>query len=127
MKIFGHPHIPHPVFKRIHSTQDIDKILASNLIWWQADDDLQRQFAHFCKEHQIPYAVHIQNITELLVYANLNAKYLIISDKASLFQSLVKEYLLDCLLLYTINQEKEISTLALQGIDGVIFQHLLNN
>lgn len=126
MKIIGHPYIPHQDFSKIKTLQDIDYVLPDTMIWWEASQDRDYGLARFCQENQIPYAVEIQSLKELLIYTNLDAKYLIASkESASSFQAILKEYVLDSLLLCKINQESEIEKLALEGIDGVIFQSLL--
>lgn len=126
MKIIGHPLIPHQDFSKIKSTQDISHVLPDAMIWWEASQDRDCVLARFCQENQIPYAVEIQNLKELLIYTNLDAKYLIAPKKSILpFQSILKEYVLDSLLLCRISEESELEDLALQGIDGVIFESLL--
>lgn len=126
MKIIGHLHIPHQDFSKIKTTQDIDHTLPDVMIWWEASQDSDYSLAHFCQKNQIPYAVKIHNLRELLIYSNLDAKYLIASkESAPLFQSILKEYVLDSLLLCEIEKEDEIEKLALQGVDGVIFESLL--
>lgn len=126
MKIIGHPLIPHQDFSKIQTIQEISHVLPNAMIWWEASIDQNCALARFCQEHQIPYAVEIQSLRELLIYTNLDAKYLIASKQSILpFQSILKEYVLDSLLLCKITEENEIENLALQGIDGVIFESLL--
>lgn len=126
MKIIGHPLIPHQDFSNIKTIQDISHVLPNAMIWWEALKDKDCALARFCQENQIPYAVEIQSLRELLIYTNLEAKYLIASKKSILpFQSILKEYVLDSLLLCKISKESEMENLALQGIDGVIFESLL--
>lgn len=126
MKIFGYPNLPSPNFKQITAIQDIDSVLPNFIIWWKSEQDKNLELANFCHKHQINYAVYINEIIELLVYANLGVKYLITSrDQAPEFQQVLKEYLLDPILLSVIKTSQEIHQLALQGIDGVIFENKL--
>lgn len=127
MKIIGHPLIPHQRFVKISTLEDIDHILPDAMIWWESTQDPSCAFAHFAQQHHIPYAISIQTLRELLIYVNLEAKYLIASKSSILaFQAILKDYVLDPLLLCKISDESEIEELALQGIDGVIFESLLH-
>lgn len=126
MKIFGHPHIPSPAFTKISNIEEIDKVLANSIPWWPCESDEDFSLAKFCQEQQVAYAVKIHDLIQLLLYTNLDAKYLIApKQKASEFQQILKEYLLDTQLLCLINNEDEIPPLALQNIDGAIFKHHL--
>ncbi|MCE3047006.1 hypothetical protein [Helicobacter kayseriensis] len=122
MQIIGHPFIPSQKFIHIQSHQDIDSVLANCIVWWDASQDPDLSLAKFCQENKIQYAVQVSHLKELIFFAHLGAKYLITTTpKAQQFQSIIKEYLLDCLLLCIIEDENEIEKLATLGIDGVIF------
>lgn len=127
MKVIGHPLISSPNFSHISNQEQIDHTLANCVVWWKCDQDLDLSLAHFCQMHQITYAVHIHSIKDLIFYANLGATYLIATQEhIQTFQSIVKEYLFDCILLCIIQHEEEIEELATIGIDGIIFDsHLL--
>ena len=77
MKIFGHPHIPSPAFTKISNIEEIDKVLANSIPWWPCESDEDFSLAKFCQEQQVAYAVKIHDLIQLLLYTNLDAKYLI--------------------------------------------------
>lgn len=122
MIIIGHPLIPSMAFSRISNQEEIDHILADSIVWWESSQDPKLLLAHFCHTNQVQYAVKINSIKELLFYASLGAKYLIApKDQIQIFQNIIKDYLLDTLLLCLIEDEEEIEELAQLGIDGAIF------
>lgn len=122
MQVIGHPLIPSKQFVHIQTSKDIDSVLANCVVWWEASQDPDLSLAKFCQENKIQYAVQVSHLKELIFFSHLGAKYLITStQKAQQFQSIIKEYLLDCLLLCIIEDENEIEELAMLGIDGVIF------
>lgn len=129
MKIIGHPLIPSISFSHISTQEEIDRILADSIVWWESSQDPKLALAHFCHTNQVQYAVKINSIKELVFYSSLGAKYLIASKKQiQIFQNIIKEYLLDCILLCLIENEEEIEELAKLGIDGIIFNsHLMKN
>ncbi|WP_027326780.1 hypothetical protein [Helicobacter pametensis] len=127
MKIFGHPLIPSCNFIKISDQKEIDHIPAHLIVWWESTQDQQFSLAQFCQAQKVDYAVLIHNITDLLYFSHFGAKYLIASmDQIKIFQDIIREYLLDSLLLCIIQSEKDIESLALLGIDGVIFSSYLN-
>lgn len=88
-----------------------------------ADDSL----IPFCKKNSIPFALHVKNIKEL-IFANVHgASYAIINKELATYaHKVATEYLFDLKVIVSIEDEEEIETLALLGIDGVIFTTLIN-
>ncbi len=123
MIIIGHKHIPCESFKSITTTKEIHK--TSQILWFY--DSLENGFglAKKCAESNIAFSVHISNITNCLLYASFNPKYLLISQNAKTYQKIAEHYLLDSKILQIIKNESTIQNVAKKGIDGVIFKHHL--
>jgi hypothetical protein len=74
------------------------------------------------KRNQLPFALSIKNITELLYSSALGASYIIVEKNlAKTSQNIAQEYLMDAKVLAFISDEEDIVELGLLGIDGVIF------
>ncbi len=82
----------------------------------------------FCKRNNIEYGVIISSIKELIFVSNLKAKYIFtdILQKASKFQKIANEYLLDTKIVYLISNFDEIEKVAELGIDAVKLKESLN-
>lgn len=131
MIIIGHSAIAYPPFTKVSSLKEIAHTQASQILWFEATQNKEGYtLANHCCQYQVPYAVMINNITDLLIYAHLQAKYLIVHFKDSLqdaiqYQKIIEHYLLDCKLLYPIENDTHIQKVAKCGIDGVIFKQVL--
>ena len=93
------------------------------MVFFSDDLDLARH----CNECEIAYAVEIWRIVDLMIYANLGAKYIVIRRKklARICQKLANEYFLDSKILLVVAGESGIEMGAKLGIDGVIFECVL--
>ncbi|MGD9596745.1 hypothetical protein [Wolinella succinogenes] len=125
MLIFGHPAIPAPRFRPIQGIDQIAAIPASEVVFFDASMDASRALGCHCHQEKVAYAVKIGRISELLLYANLGASYVILEDFLQSFQQIADHYLLDTKILVTIEKESQIEEVAKLGIDGVIFSHFL--
>lgn len=123
MIIIGHKALQSPKFRAIQSIDDIDKTLPNEVVFFSDDLDLARH----CNECEIAYAVEIWRIVDLMIYANLGAKYIVIRRKklARICQKLANEYFLDSKILLVVAGESGIEMGAKLGIDGVIFECVL--
>lgn len=125
MKIFGLPPIPSPTFKKIYSLEEIAKIPANTLPYFKDTRDCDLSIGSFAFSNQVEYALMPSCIKNFLLYANLGAKYALIQEDPTPYQSLAKEYLLDIEILKIIQHQNEIEQYALLGIDGVVFANIL--
>lgn len=124
MIIIGHEVIEHEVFTRISSQQELEA--SSNLVWFDSQIENALELARMCFDNSVTYAVKITSFTDLVVYANLGAKYVIIQHtNVEEFQRIANDYLLDTKILVLIQSTQEIENIARLGIDGVIYQHIL--
>ena len=107
-------------FIKVKTIEDIKKTPSnSTLIFDFCESSLS--IFEFCKNNDIPYGVNINSIKELIFISNLNAKYAFVDNiqKATIFQKIANEYLLDTKIILWINSFEEIEKIALLGIDGV--------
>lgn len=129
MIIIGHSAIPHNRFVNVASIADIKHTKQGEIVYFSADFDDSYLLALHCQEHSIDYAVMIKNMTQALIFASFNPTFLILCGDyalASEIEGVIEHYLLDCKLLYPIENENEIAPLAKLGIDGVIFKRVLD-
>ncbi|RDU62856.1 hypothetical protein [Helicobacter sp. MIT 14-3879] len=124
MIIIGHKAIKHPIFKNIKNIEDINNTNANEIVYFESD----YKIANYCKDNEIKYAVKISNITDLIIYSNLDAKYILVREKniAENSQKIANDYFFDSKILYIINDESSIENAAMLGFDGVIFESVLN-
>lgn len=130
MIIIGHQAIAFQSFAKIENLKDIAHTKASQILWFDAGlESAHFKLANHCQAHQLPYAVRICSINELLLFSALEPKYLILHTDvlsyAQEYQKLLEHYLLDCKLLYPISSQDELCRVAQLGIDGVIFKQIL--
>lgn len=123
MIVIGHIDLPFPQFKNIEKIKDIEQTSANDIVYFTPNATL----AKHCKDNNIAYGIIIKNVLELVIYANLNATYLLIKDRklVETAQKIANEYFFDSKILYVINDERDIENMALLGIDGVIFESIL--
>ncbi len=124
MIIIGHKALKSPKFRAIRSVESISKTFANEIVFFS--DDLA--LASHCNACEIAYAVEINRVVDLLIYANLGAKYILIRSKklAQICQKIANEYFLDAKILLVIKDDKGIESAAYKGIDGVIYESALS-
>ncbi len=125
MIIIGYDAIAAEKFSKITSLEEIDA--TQGLVWFEASKDAEHILALHCLQNSLAYAVRITSIKELLIYANLGAKYVILQRSPEQYQKIAETYLLDTKILYVIKSIEEIEELARMGIDGVIFEKVFLN
>ena len=125
MIIIGHKELQSPKFRAIQSIDDIKKTSANEVVFFSDSFEIARH----CNECEVAYAVEICRIVDLMIYANLGAKYIVIRRKklARICQKLANEYFLDSKILLVVAGEGGIEMGAKLGIDGVIFECVLKD
>ena len=107
-------------FYRVKNLEDIkNSPKNSTLIFHYCETSLE--VFNFCKQNDIPYGVIVENVKEMIFVSNLKAKYIFtdILQKASDFQKIAENYLLDTKVVYFIESFDEIEKVARLGIDAV--------
>ena len=121
MLLFGHRFIQNSLFYHVFDIESIEKTPSSSKIYLDFNEKNLDIITHL-QLNQIPFALGIANITELIYASALGASYILVDKElAKTAQSIAENYLFDAKILVHITQESEIEEMALLGIDGVIF------
>ena len=125
MLLFGHRFIPSEKFYHI---LDIDAILKTPpqstlfLAWSEENLDI----ITYMRDNHLNFALEVTTIEELVYAAALGAKYIFVPrELVTTAQRLAENYLFDAKILVFIEDEEEITEIALLGIDGVVFSNAI--
>lgn len=127
MIVIGHSAIEFDKFTKIESINDISNTKANEVVWFNSNIDNAYHIAKHCAKNDISYAILAHSLNDVVIFANLDVKFIIIREKNLVenAQKVANEYFFDSKILYIINDESSIENLALLGIDGVIFNDIL--
>ena len=122
MILLGDDLVPYENINLINSIEDISNTASNCTLLFSVDYDLMK----YCFENQLPYAVKIASIKDA-VYANaLNAKYIICKEKLDIdVQKIAEDYMFDSKILAILKSSDDIEAIAQNGIDGAIYERLL--
>ncbi|MDK9692927.1 MAG: hypothetical protein OEL19_01610 [Sulfurimonas sp.] len=121
MIFFGHRFLASKSFYHIQSIEAIQNTPPSSTLFVVFSENNLDIIEHM-KRNQLPFALSIKNITELLYASALGTSYIIVEKNlAKTSQNIAQEYLMDAKVLAFISDEEDIEELGLLGIDGVIF------
>lgn len=101
--------------------------LLEQIAWFDFHDDSELALCSYAKANGIDFAIRVHSVVEFLSGAYFLPKYLLVDSSPKVYQTLVDEYLLDSKVLCVIGGSSQIEECALQGIDGVVFAHLLQS
>jgi len=125
MMIFGHRFIPSDSFYHILNIDSILRTPPSSTIYLEFDEKNLDIIEH-AKLNTISMALKISTLNELLFASALGASYIIVPKELSKkFQNIAENYLFDAKILVNIEDDSEITELALQGIDGVLYSNAI--
>jgi hypothetical protein len=107
---------------KITCQEEIDNTPSNSIVLFDFDIEIMK----YCETNSVQYCVIVHNITQA-IYANcLLAKYIITPKSiAKAIQEVATNYMFDSRILAIINNQSEIEEIALQNIDGVIYDTLL--
>lgn len=127
MIIIGHEAIESIAFRKIESIENIANSNANEIVWFQSNINNTYNIAKHCVANNIAYGIVVHSLNEVVIFANLMAKFIIIKEKNLVenAQKIANEYFFDSKILYVINDEGSIENMAMLGIDGVIFNDIL--
>lgn len=94
----------------------------SEIIAWFGYD---LALAECAKSWHMPFAMRAGSVSEFLMSAYFLPRFVIVDSGAKAYQELADSYVLDSKVLQVIASWEEIELYARQGIDGVIFAHVL--
>ena len=82
------------------------------------------EICNYCNINSVEFAIRVKELKEVLFSANLNAKYIFISDKSLALkaQKIADNYMYDSKIILEIGSDRDLEESALNEIDGVIFK-----
>jgi len=122
MIILGDKHIEYDALYRVDNIDMIFKTPSNSVVLFDYDIDLMK----YCMQNSVEYAVVVKNIKQTIYASNLDAKYIIASyDNAKILQNIAQNYMFDSKILAIIKNDEEIEKVALDSIDGAIYESIL--
>ena len=121
MILFGHPYIDFKPFYHIEEIDEIEHTPANSLLFTKFSEENLDIIKHM-QANKLIFAIEISTLSEAVLAHNLNASYIIVSEKiAKSVQNIAENYLFDAKVLCRLNKEDELTEKILEGIDGVIY------
>lgn len=123
MIILGHKLIPFTPLYQVSKIEDIKKTAPNSPVLFDFSDE---KMLKYCKEQDVPFALHVKSITESCIANALGALFIIVDyDLAQSIQPIAVEYLFDTKVLVLMEDEEQIELIAKSSIDGIIFQNAI--
>lgn len=124
MKLIGHPSIAYEPLYRIHTQEDIAKSPSNTILVFEGNLTL----AAYCQSQKILFALHVKNIKELVLANALSASYFIVDKSLAInAQKVADDYLFDGKVMLYSTDESDIEFVALNAIDGIIFENAIKS
>ncbi len=125
MIILGHRFIASESLYHIPNIEAIENTPPSSTLFLPFSEDIMDIINHVVK-NQIPLALHVNTITEIVYASSLGASYIIVDKELSkTAQNIANNYLFDAKILVSIEEDSEIEELAVLGVDGVIYSNAI--
>lgn len=125
MIIFGHRFIANESFYHIPNIEAIENTPPSSTLFLEFSEDILDIINHVAN-NQIPLALGIESITEIIYASSLGASYIIVPKELSkTAQNIANNYLFDAKILVSIEEDSDIEELAVLGVDGVVFSNAI--
>ncbi len=119
MLIIGYPSIPYTSFYQIKSIAQIAQTPSNGLLLFDFDIEL----CTYANTQNLSFALHVKNIKELVLANALGAKYFIVDKSLAInAQKVADDYLFDGKIMLLSMDESDIEFVALNAIDGIIFE-----
>ncbi|MFT5659442.1 MAG: hypothetical protein ACI9TV_000058 [Sulfurimonas sp.] len=125
MLLFGHRFIPSISFYHVLDIDSITNTPSSSVIHVEFSQN-NLDIINHAKVNQIALSICCQTITEIIYASSLDASFIVVkSDLAEKANKIANDYLFDAKILVLIEEESEIESLALLGVDGIIFSNAI--
>jgi len=122
MLIIGNEHIPYDIFTTITSIDDIKNTKANSTVVCSYDINIIK----YTQKNNIKIAVLINNIKEAIFCNALDVDFIIVNkDISENIQKIAQNYMFDSKILQIISNDNEIQEVALNEIDGCIYNNLI--
>ncbi|MCK5294423.1 MAG: hypothetical protein KAJ49_07215 [Arcobacteraceae bacterium] len=119
MIIIGNKNIPHIGIQNIETIEDISKTKPNSIVAFTYNINI----LNYCYANNVNSAVVVSNIKEAIFSNSLSARYIIVDNSiAKKIQKVAENYMFDSKILEIISNDDEIETIAINGIDGVIYK-----
>ena len=124
MLIIGYPSIPYTSFYQIKSIAQIAQTPSNGLLLFDFDIEL----CTYANTQNLSFALHVKNIKELVLANALGAKYFIVDKSLAInAQKVADDYLFDGKIMLLSMDESDIEFVALNAIDGIIFEESIKS
>jgi len=121
MLLFGHRFVASEKFYHILDTDALVHTPPNSTVYIVFEEGNLDIIAYLTRNN-IPFALEIATIEELIYAAALHASYIFVpKELAKTAQNIAENYLFDAKIIVHITSEEEITTMALSGVDGVAF------
>ncbi len=118
MILIGHSEIQSPLFYRIESSEQIALTPSNSTLFF----DYSPSLSHYCFDNNLPSAVHVKHIKELILAHAMGASYCVVDKSLAInAQKIADDYLFDSKILLLSHDENDIEFAAINGIDGILF------
>jgi hypothetical protein len=123
MIILGHKDIKYNHLYKCNNIDDIKKTPSNSIIFINNIDNILDMIEH-CNKNNILFAIEIYNIKDLMIYSSLKASYILIKDihLAKQSQQIAENYMFDTKIGYISDDYDDIETVAINGIDAIVFK-----
>lgn len=122
MILIGDRLVPSEKLFKIENIEDIVKTEANATLLYKYDENL----LSYCFKNELASAVIVSNIKECIYSNAMSVKYIICDKSLALsLQKIADNYMFDARILQIITTSNEIENVALDEIDGAIYQELL--
>ena len=117
MQLIGHNLVPFTPLYKIESIEDISKTPSQSTVIIHFEEELIKH----CQENGVPFALHVDTITQAIIGNAAGAMMLIANNKnAKEIQSLADHYLFDAKIALIVSDEKALQESVKLGIDTAI-------
>ena len=122
MLILGHKLIPCETIYTVKSLEDIGYSIPNSTVVFNYNEELMQ----YCVENKINFGIYAHDIKSAIMANALGAKYVLTMGlNAKKLQEIAESYMFDSKIMQVISNEDEISAVALNGIDGVVFENIV--
>ncbi len=125
MIVIGHPDVPYEPLRYVETAEEIADTPADSLLWLGLWSEAKELAAH-CRENGLRYAVMAESVEEAVLANALHATF-IVADAAlaPTLQKVAETYLFDAKILVPLDDGASLEPVALEGIDGVLYQRAI--
>jgi len=125
MLLFGHPYIEFKPFYHIDEINTIELTPPNSILFLQFRQENLDVIRHM-QRSDLPFALEVANVGEVVLAHNLGAKYIVVDPKLSKSaQNVAENYLFDAKILCRLEGMADLEEKIIEGIDGVIFSEAI--